>query len=108
MRRKGYPAQTKVFRTKREAEAWARSIEAEMGREIFAPRHEAEKTTLGECFERYLVEVMPRKKVGRRRDDELGVYFTMDEATHISASDVQYSRRIPLPEGIPCHPLFPL
>ena len=30
VRRKGYPTQTKVFRAKREAEAWARSIESEM------------------------------------------------------------------------------
>ena len=63
VRRKGYPTQTKVFRAKREAEAWARSIESEMDRGIFAPRGESEKTTLGECFERYLVEVTPTKKV---------------------------------------------
>ncbi|MFA7495903.1 MAG: hypothetical protein WCY67_06280, partial [Acidithiobacillus sp.] len=30
VRRKGYPTQSKVFRIKREAEAWARSIESEM------------------------------------------------------------------------------
>lgn len=62
IRRKGYPPQTKVFRAKREAEAWARSIESEMDRGIFAPRGEAEKTTLRECFERYLTEVTPSKK----------------------------------------------
>ena len=63
VRRKGYPTQTKVFRAKREAEVWARSIEAEMDRGTFAPRGEAEKTSLGECFERYLAEVTPTKKV---------------------------------------------
>ena len=62
VRRKGYPTQTKVFRAKREAEVWARSIESEMDRGTFAPRGEAEKTSLGECFERYLVEVIPTKK----------------------------------------------
>ena len=63
VRRKGYPTQTKVFRAKREAEVWARSIESEMDRGTFAPRGEAEKTSLGECFERYLAEVTPTKKV---------------------------------------------
>jgi integrase len=64
VRRKGYPSQSKVFRTRREAEAWARSIESEMDRGIFAPRGESEKTTLGECFERYLAEVTPTKRAG--------------------------------------------
>jgi len=72
VRRKGYPTQTKVFRAKREAEAWARSIESEMDRGVFAPRGQSEKTTLGECFERYLVEVTPRKKAGRGQDGERG------------------------------------
>lgn len=63
VRRKGYPTQTKVFRAKREAEVWARSIESEMDRGTFAPRGEAEKTTLGECFEQYLTDVTPTKKV---------------------------------------------
>ncbi|MGE4530779.1 MAG: hypothetical protein AB7C98_05600 [Acidithiobacillus sp.] len=70
-RRKGYPTQSKVFRIKREAEAWARSIESEMDRGTFAPRGEAEKTTLGECFKRYLTEVTP-KKAGRGQDGERG------------------------------------
>ncbi|MFA7497037.1 MAG: hypothetical protein WCY67_12130, partial [Acidithiobacillus sp.] len=63
VRRKGYPTQSKVFRIKREAEAWARSIESEMDRGTFAPRGEAEKTTLGECFKRYLTEVTQKKPV---------------------------------------------
>ena len=62
VRRKGYPAQTKVFRTKREAESWARSIESEMDRGVWRDRSEAESTTLGECIQRYLAEVTPRKK----------------------------------------------
>lgn len=72
VRRKGYPTQSKVFRIKREAEAWARSIESEMDRGNFAPRGEAEKTTLGECFKRYLTEVTPRKKAGRGQNGERG------------------------------------
>lgn len=69
VRRKGYPSQTKVFHIKRDAEAWARSIESEMDRGVFAPRGESEKTTLGECFERYLENVTPTKKPGSRRQE---------------------------------------
>ncbi|MBU2717949.1 site-specific integrase [Acidithiobacillus ferridurans] len=62
VRRKGYPSQTKTFRAKRDAEAWARSIETEMDRGAWRDRSEAESTTLGECIQRYLTEVTPRKK----------------------------------------------
>jgi integrase len=72
IRRKGYPTQTKVFRTKREATNWAAVIESEMVRGTFVPRDEAEKTMLGECFERYLMEVTPRKKEGHGQDGERG------------------------------------
>ncbi|MBN6739190.1 site-specific integrase [Acidithiobacillus sp. MC6.1] len=63
VRKKGYPTQTQVFRSKREAQDWSAIIESEMVRGTFAPRTEADRTTLGECFERYLAEVTPGKKV---------------------------------------------
>ena len=62
IRRKGYPIQIKTFTAKREAEAWARSIESEMDQGVFIPRAEAERTTLGAALERYLNEVTPLKK----------------------------------------------
>lgn len=62
VRRKGHPSQTKTFRAKREAEAWARGIESEMDRGVWRDRSEAENTTLKECLERYLAEVTPKKK----------------------------------------------
>ena len=62
VRRKGYPSQTKTFRAKRDAEAWARGIESEMDRGVWRDRSEAENTTLKECLERYLAEVTPKKK----------------------------------------------
>ena len=63
VRRKGFPTQTKVFRTRREATDWAAIIESEMVRGTFTPRTEADRTTLGESFERYLAEVTPGKKI---------------------------------------------
>ncbi|MBN6739927.1 site-specific integrase [Acidithiobacillus sp. MC6.1] len=62
VRKKGYPTQTHVFRSKREAQEWAAIIESEMARGIWKDRSEAESTTLKDCLERYLVEVMPSKK----------------------------------------------
>ncbi|WP_279117635.1 site-specific integrase [Acidithiobacillus thiooxidans] len=62
VRRKGHPSQTKTFRAKRDAEAWARGIESEMDRGVWRDRSEAENTTLKECLDRYLAEVTPKKK----------------------------------------------
>lgn len=62
VRRKGYPDQVKTFNTKADADAWARTIEAEMDRGVFTPRAEAERTSLAECLERYGREITPAKK----------------------------------------------
>ena len=52
IRRLGYPPQHKTFDTHAEAEAWARAVESEMDRGIFASRVEAERTTLAEALQR--------------------------------------------------------
>lgn len=59
IRKRGFPNQTKTFNTKVEAEAWAAVLESEMVRGVFVSRAEAERTTLGEIIDRYLVEVTP-------------------------------------------------
>jgi integrase len=61
VRRLGYPPQHKTFDTHAEAEAWARVVEAEMDRGIFASRVEAERTTLAEALKRYKTEICSRK-----------------------------------------------
>ncbi len=68
VRRKGHPSQTKTFRAKKEAEAWARSIESEMDRGVWRDRSEAEGTTLKECLDRYSQEIIPTKKGDGRRE----------------------------------------
>lgn len=60
--RDGYPAQTKTFATKADAEKWARSIEAAIDRGMFVNVSEAQRTTLGDLIGRYLVEVTPTMK----------------------------------------------
>lgn len=62
VRRRGYPAQSKTFNTKAEAEAWAKMIESEMSRGVWVSRSEAEATTLYEALTRYEEEVSPAKK----------------------------------------------
>jgi integrase len=71
VRKKGFPTQTKVFRTKADAQAWAASVEGEMVRGLWRDRAESESTTLKECIERYLTEVTPRKKNGRPEELKL-------------------------------------
>lgn len=61
IRRKGWPTQTKTFVTRKDAEAWARSVEGQMDRGHFVDRSPAERTTLKEVIERYLVEVTDKR-----------------------------------------------
>ncbi|MGF6983428.1 integrase [Paraburkholderia atlantica] len=62
VRRRGYPAQSKTFTTKAEAEAWANMIESDMSRGVWVSRSEAEATTLHEALTRYEDEVSRSKK----------------------------------------------
>lgn len=61
VRRLGYPPQHKTFDTNVDAEAWARVVESEMDRGVFASRVEAERTTLAEALKRYKTEICSRK-----------------------------------------------
>jgi len=62
IRRRGYPDITKTFATKADAEKWARSLESEIDKGQFVSLSEAQRTTLGDLIERYLVEVTPTMK----------------------------------------------
>ena len=53
IRRKGYPTQIKTFETRRDAEAWSRSIESEMDTGRFVPTKEADQTSLYDALTRY-------------------------------------------------------
>ncbi|MDA8257570.1 MAG: Shufflon-specific DNA recombinase [Betaproteobacteria bacterium] len=62
VRRKGFPTVSRMFDSRKEAEAWARMHEGEMDRGIYVSRKEAESTTLAEALERYELEVTSTKK----------------------------------------------
>ena len=63
VRRKGFSAQYRTFRLKREAEAWARMQEAGVDRQHApADLRALRRMTLGDVLRRYLIEVTPRKR----------------------------------------------
>lgn len=62
IRKQGYPAKSKTFRTKAEAQAWAKSIETEMERGQWRDTSDSDRTTLGEAFQKYADEVTVTKK----------------------------------------------
>jgi len=57
--RKGEQSLVKTFRSREDAEKWARSIEVEWDKGTYTNLHQAQKTTFGELIERYLREVTP-------------------------------------------------
>lgn len=66
IRKRGFPAQVKTFRTRSEAEAWATVTESEMVRGVWQNRTEAERTTVADLLDRYAEEVLPSLKGGAR------------------------------------------
>lgn len=56
VRRKGETATTKVFPTKPLAVQWVRSIETQIDNGTLVDSSEADKTTLGELIDRYIIE----------------------------------------------------
>ncbi len=50
VRKKGYPTQTKSFRTRAAAAQWVRSIEYEMDQGLFVSRNEADTTCHSRLF----------------------------------------------------------
>jgi len=86
IRRRGYPAQSKTFSTKAEAEAWARTLESEMARGVWVSRSEAESTTLLQLLDRYEREVVPGKKGQAQERSILSVLRSTELAKRSVAS----------------------
>jgi len=62
VRKTGWPTKAKTFRTKRDAQDWARSTEEKTVRGTFIDRGPAERLTLTDALARYLTEVTPGKR----------------------------------------------
>ncbi|MEN8802416.1 MAG: site-specific integrase [Thiogranum sp.] len=62
IRKRGWPATIKTFRTKRDAEDWARRTEDEMVRGVYINRAGADRLLLRHALDRYLTEVSSTKR----------------------------------------------
>ncbi|MDR5772139.1 MULTISPECIES: site-specific integrase [unclassified Caballeronia] len=62
VRRKGYPAQSRTFITKTDAQRWITETEAAMSRSCFVDTSAARQMLLGDAFARYAAEVSPTKR----------------------------------------------
>ncbi len=69
VRKSGFPTTAKTFRTKRDAEDWARSTEDEMVRGVYIKRAPAERMTVADALKRYLAEVSPTKRPASAASD---------------------------------------
>lgn len=80
IRRRGYPAQSKTFNTRTEAEAWAKMIESEMLRGVWISRSEAEATTLYDALTRYEKEISSMKKGAVQESSIIRIFKSVDLA----------------------------
>lgn len=87
IRKSGIPTQIKTFKTKTDAQKWARLIESEIDRGIFIDRTEAERTTVGQLIERYIQEVTPLKRSAK--SDKQRMLFLKKYFGHYIVSQLQ-------------------
>lgn len=85
VRRAGYPAQSKTFDTRKDAEKWVRAIEREMDTGTFIPRDEAERTTIAMLAERYLEERARNMKSKRQEEQRVNAISKKFGKYHLSA-----------------------
>ena len=64
VRMAGFPARTETFTTKRKAERWAKTVEAEMIEGKHYRSVEARRRSLGDAIDRYIRDEVPKKRDG--------------------------------------------
>lgn len=69
IRKTGWPTTSKTFRTKRDAEDWARRTEDDMVRGAYIQRASADRLTVENALKRYLAEVTPAKRPSSQTTD---------------------------------------
>lgn len=90
IRKIGWPTTAKTFRTKRDAEDWARRTEDEMVRGVYLSRAPSEKLTVSAALKRYMEEVSVTKKATTQRSERftsqhLDAYFGKYSMAAVSA-----------------------
>ena len=71
VRRKGFGTQTQTFGRKKDAEAWARSIDTKIDSGALLVSSEVKRTTVAELIDRYISEILPQKKSGKVQKQQL-------------------------------------
>ena len=71
VRMAGYPSRTASFSSKRQAERWAKTVEAEMIEGRHFRSAEARRRTLAEAIDRYLEREVPKLRAGRMHTSTL-------------------------------------
>lgn len=71
IRKKGWPASIKTFRTKRDAEDWARRTEDEMVRGVHIQRSPSESMTISSALDRYLRDISPTKRPSTQQSEKI-------------------------------------
>lgn len=70
VRKRGWPAVIKTFRTKRDAQDWARRTEDEMVHGVYIDRASSERMLLKSALKRYAAEVIPTKRLSTARREK--------------------------------------
>ncbi len=104
IRKIGWPTTAKTFRTKRDAEDWARRTEDEMVRGVYLSRAPSEKLTVAGALKRYMEEVSVTKKPTTQRSERfsaqrLDAFFGKYSMAAVSADLVAKYRDERLAEG---------
>ena len=104
IRKTGWPTSAKTFRTKRDAEDWARRTEDEMVRGVFIQRAPSEKMTVAAALQRYEQEVVPTKKQSTQKREgtrirEVTAFFGKYSLAAVTPDLVAHFRDMRLAQG---------
>lgn len=83
VRQTGYPRQTRTFTSKREAQAWASTVESEMHGGKFVDRKALGRQTFGALIQRYAEEVTPKKRGFRPEQSRIRRFLAHDSAQRL-------------------------
>jgi len=87
IRKKGFPCVTKTFTDRKNAQKWARKIEAEMEAGTFRPYQDAENTTLAEIIQDFEDKIIPTYKSQKKEKSKLNIikkafgHYSLDKIT---------------------------
>ena len=91
VRRRGFPAQSRTFSYKEDAERWVRAMERELETTGFIDRREAERNTLADILLRYEKEVTPQKKSAVMESTKIKLLLRDAALTQIKTSALSSS-----------------